>query len=177
MKEKAKPMRNEELDALLTLATVVLPLAVVACAHQVDRCPVELITSTYAQASTIRWGGSQEKVSANIEKVQAQCVRRLTPPIESEGRKIGSMEMYDIAVTVTVNQTITDSLYYRAVDLNPTLILDANTATGVVLQSATATVDLAGPVRTARASGTISGLTPEQVKLVRGVVVRWDYGQ
>lgn len=129
--------------------------------------------------SSIKWGGEQAKITANITRVVIECI-----PVErKEGGGIFSGKAnkeYEIAVTALINYNVIDNNFFKRVtmysNLEANIIFEAVTNSGVVLGQSKSTVRLIENSSRATTSAKIVGLSFDEISRVKTVYAKWEYG-
>jgi hypothetical protein len=154
-----------------------------ACAEvgrATNACPSGLRGRPEPNNYTLQWGGDTAKVQAAITSVAVECLPVFTPEIESGTAKIPATTRYQLAATANVAYAINDAKFfdretaYR--NLEALAVFEAVSPGGVVLGSGEGMFRVVRGGSVAGVSGTIDGLSDEQVKRVAEVRVRWRYG-
>lgn len=143
--------------------------------------PTNIQAAPSATESGIQWGGDKPKMIASIDSIVIECIpieNMKNEPGKSKGK---STVLYQIAATANISYAILDKQFFKKASIfrNPeaNVIFEAQSTSGVVLGQSVGTIRLIENGTSAKASATIYGLTPEEIKKVVKVEARWEYGR
>jgi hypothetical protein len=165
LSENAKPL----------LAVLFLAVILSSCdmgQQPENACPAVQGTPDSAGAGIVGWGGESAKVTAQIASVAVECIPMLEPAIDTSKAKRGAYNVYQIAVTATVNYQIKVD---RLPDTEADIIFEAVSPSGVVLGSARSRFRMVENGSAGTASARITSLTDSEIRRVVAVRAKWDY--
>ena len=134
-----------------------------------------------ATESGMMWGGDQAKIVANIDSVVIECIPIEKVKNESSTSKSRGNTEYEIAASASVTYSIIDQKFFKDItlfkSLEPAVIFEAMTASGVVIGHSRGTVRVIENGSVGKVSAKIMGLTREEIKRIKRVEARWEYGR
>ncbi len=159
------------------LPSLACSILMVGCTGNKNACPDEIVSEPDESSSGLMWGDKKPKVSAQIVSVVSECI----PISEPNGKNSENTEtVYRIPVTASIKYEINAVEWFQEVtqykNLTATIIFEAKSKSGVVLQSSTGEFKIISNSTSGETSATLH-LLPGEIARVEKVTARWEYGR
>lgn len=155
-----------------------LALSFAQACDQADLCPPTLRSVVSPTDGGFHWGGDTARITGKVKLVASECLPVDVPARQTRDIKRSAMRTYTIASTASIDYQILDSAFVNDAPpgaLHATLIFEALSSAGVVLDSSSGTFEVVRRDNHASVSAQITDLTSEEIKRVREISVRWAY--
>jgi len=155
-----------------------LMIAVAQACDKPDLCPPALPSEVSPTEGSIEWGGDTAQITGSVKAVASECFPVDMPAQQTRDIKRAAMRTYTIASTASIDYQIRNAKYVADAPigaLDATLIFEALSSNEVVLDSSQGTFQVVSGDSHATVSAQITDMTPEEMKRVHEVRVRWSY--